>query len=122
MDQTCFAVLYCVITSILFIDNILPFLINTIMDGLLLIALIVVAVTIGKPLSYVDCQVIGNMDNVSSAYDFTLALGSSLNQNGGQINYEHWIGATKSTCLEMKAIWGLSISLWSVELVAHISR
>ena len=83
------------------------------MDSLLLIAVIVVAVTVGKPLSYLDCQVIGQVSGAtSSAYAFTAALGDSLDQDGGGIDYSHWIGGTKSTCLEMKSIWGLSIALW----------
>lgn len=91
----------------------LPFLINTGMDGMLLIAVAVVAITVGKPLSYLDCQSIGSASSVtSSAYEFTAALGSSLNENGGGLNYNNWIGATKATCFEMKAIWGLSIALW----------
>lgn len=112
-EQTCIAVLYCAITFILFLDGILPFLINTGMDGMLLIAVAVVAITVGKPLSYLDCQAIGSASSVSSsAYEFTAALGSSLNTNGGGLNYNNWIGATKATCFEMKAIWGLSIALW----------
>jgi hypothetical protein len=96
-------------------DGILPFLINTAMDSLLLIAVIVVAVTVGKPLSYLDCKVIGQVSGASSsAYAFTTALGDSLDQAGGNIDYNHWIGGTKSTCLEMKSIWGLSIALWFV--------
>jgi hypothetical protein len=111
--QTSVAVLYCVITFILFMDGILPFLVNTAMDSLLLIAVIVVAVTVGKPLSYLDCKVIGQVSGAaSSAYAFTAALGDSLDQDGGKIDYNHWIGGTKSTCLEMKSIWGLSIALW----------
>ena len=90
-------------------DDILPFLINAGMDGMLLIAVIVVAVVVGKPLSYLDCQAIGSSDMMSSAYDFTTSLGSNLDQNGGYIN---WVGATKSSCLEMKAVWGLSIAMW----------
>ena len=109
-EQTCIAVLYCAITFILFLDGILPFLVNTGMDGMLLIAVVVVAVTVGKPLSYVDCQTIGS--TTSSAYEFTAALGSSLDKNGGGLNYNNWIGATKTTCYEMKSIWGLSIALW----------
>ena len=104
--------LYCVLTFILFLDNILPFLINTAIDGCLLLAVIVVAVTVGKPLSYLNCQAIGSADDLGSAYDFTMSLGSSLDQNGGQIDYNSWIGTTKPTCLEMKSIWGLSIALW----------
>ena len=102
-------------------DNALPFLVNAGMDGLLLIAVIVVAVVVGKPLSYLNCQVIGKMNgNVASAYAFTSALGNSLDKEGGRINYGHWIGATRSNCLEMKSIWGLSIALWLVTLPGMI--
>ncbi|MCJ1403135.1 hypothetical protein MMC11_006358 [Xylographa trunciseda] len=111
LSVTCIAVIYCVITFILFLDNILPFLITTLIDSLLLIALIVVAVTIGKPLSYLNCQAIGSADDMGSAYDFTMSLGDSINQNGGQIDYGTWVGMTKPTCLETKSIWGLSIAL-----------
>lgn len=111
--QTCIAVLYCTITYILYLDNSLPFLINTGMDSTLLIAVVVVAVTVGKPLSYLNCPIIGSTVSWDSAYSFTAALGSSLNKDGVQINNSNqWIGATKATCLEMKSIWGLSIALW----------
>ena len=121
--QTCIAVLYCAITYILFVDNILPFLINTGMDGMLLIAVVVVAVTLGKPLSYLDCPAIGTTATLNSTYDFTESLGSSLDKLGGQLNFNTLIATTKVTCYEMKAIWGLSISLWYVELkTTHESR
>jgi hypothetical protein len=94
-------------------DGILPFLVNTAMDSLLLVAVIVVAVSVGKPLSYLDCKVIGQVSGASSsAYAFTAALGDSLDQDAGKTDYNNWIGGTKSTCLEMKSIWGLSIALW----------
>lgn len=111
--QTCIAVLYCAITFILFMDNILSFLINTGTDILILIAVIVVAVTVGKPLSYLDCNVIGKMsgDN-ASALSFANSLANNLDKEGGKVSYSHWIGASKANCLEMKAIWGLSIALW----------
>jgi hypothetical protein len=90
-------VLYCAITVILFLDNILPFLINAILDGLFLIAVVVVAVVAGKPLSYLDCKVIGEISGASSsAYAFTAALGSSLDKNG-KINYNDWIGTEHCT-------------------------
>ena len=105
--------LYCLITFILYLDGILPFLINTGTDSLLLIALIVVAVVVGKPLSYVNCSMVGKLTGAdSSAYAFTSALASNLNKEGGEISYRSWIGASKSNCLEMKSIWGLSIALW----------
>ena len=95
----------------MFLDNILPFLVNAVFDSLFLIALIVVAVTVGKPLSYLDCKVVGDITGAaSSAYAFTAALGNSLSD--GKVNYNNWIGTSKSTCLEMKSIWGLSVALW----------
>ncbi|MCJ1474163.1 hypothetical protein MMC13_002821 [Lambiella insularis] len=108
LSVICIAVIYCAITFILFLDNILPFFINTAIDGLLLIAVIVIAVAVGEPLSYLSCQSIGSGADTGSAYDFTMSLGGSLNQNGGQIDYSTWIGTTKPTCMEMKSIWGLT--------------
>jgi hypothetical protein len=87
-------------------------LISTGIDTLFLIALVVVSVVVGKPLSYLNCQVLDEISNAtSSAYDFTSALGNSLNKDG-KVDYTEWIGTSKSTCLEMKSIWGLSIALW----------
>ena len=82
------------------------------MDFLVLIALIVVAVTVGEPLTSLNCQAIGTPSDASNAADFATDLGNSLNQNGATIDYNTWIGTTMTTCLEMKAIWGFSISLW----------
>ena len=111
--QVCIAIIYCAITLILFFDNILPFLINTVVDGLILIALIVITVVVGRPLSYMNCQAIGDLTGAGSdAYSFAVALGSSLNKNGGTIDYGSWSGYTKANCLESKSIWGLCISLW----------
>lgn len=110
--QTCIAILYCAITYILHIDNILPYLINTGMDGMMLIALIVVAVVVGKPLSYLNCQVIGTSSVAESASQLRSELHESLTRQGGKVIYGNWIGANKTTCYEMKAIWGLSIALW----------
>lgn len=95
-------------------DNILPFLINTALDGLLTIALVVIAVVVGKPLSFLNCKVIGDLAG-GSAYAFAAELESELNKDGGKIDFSHWIGATKTICYEMKSIWGLSIALWYVE-------
>jgi hypothetical protein len=95
------------------IDKMLPFFMNTVMDGLFLIAVIVVAVVVGRPLSYLNCQMIGELTGTNtSALAFTTNLSSYLNENGGVIDYNTWIGASQATCLEMKSIWGLSIALW----------
>ncbi|RVX65892.1 hypothetical protein B0A52_10256 [Exophiala mesophila] len=111
LSIVCVAVLYCAITVILYFDKILPFFISAGLDALFLIALVVISVIVGKPLSYLNCQVLDDMSNAtSSAYDFTSALGNSLNKNG-TVDYSQWIGTSKSTCLQMKSIWGLSIAL-----------
>jgi len=112
ISVTCVSAMYCATTFILFLDGILPFLINAGMDALLLIAVIVVAVVAGKPLSYLDCNVIGKITGSnSSAYAFTAALANRLDKEGEDLSYRYWIGASKSNCLEMKSIWGLSIAL-----------
>jgi hypothetical protein len=113
--QVCIAVLYCAITFILFLDNLLPYLIITGVDVAFLVALVVVSVIVGRPVSYLNCSVLDDMANTSSsAFDFTSALGSSLSDNSGGIDYSRWIGTSKATCLEIKSIWGLSMALWYV--------
>ncbi|RMJ25455.1 hypothetical protein PHISP_03690 [Aspergillus sp. HF37] len=107
---TCIAVIYCIITTILLLDDILPFLACACMDGLVLIALIVVSVIIGKPVSYLDCRALGG-GAPSSTLAFTTHLSSMLDGVGGKVEYENWIGASKAICLETKAIWGLCIAL-----------
>ena len=112
--KTCLAIIYCVITVILHIDNILPYLINTGVDGLMLIALTVVSVVIGKPLSYLNCKVIGTASVSQSAYQLGAELKATIKNKGhdSTLAYSNWISADKTTCYEMKAIWGLGIALW----------
>lgn len=105
LSVTCIAVLYCAITYILYWDHLLPFLVNTGLDGALLIAVIVVAVTIGKPLSYLNCAALSNDGGNTNAFI------SSVGQNMGKVDYFVFVGASKTTCYEMKSIWGLSIAL-----------
>lgn len=104
LSVTCIAVLYVAITFILYLDAYLPFLISTALDGLLLIAVIVVAVTVGKPLSYLNCSALPSSGTTSSFLD-------SVGKNIGKVDYWIWAGASKITCFEMKSIWGLSIAL-----------
>jgi len=103
--QTCISVLYVAISYILYFDSILPLLIAAGLDSALLIAVIVVAVTTGKPLSYLNCAAL------SSKGGATASFMSSMGQNMKKDNYWVWTAASKATCYEMKAIWGLSIAL-----------
>jgi len=104
LSVTCIAVLYCAITYILYLDAQLPFLISSVLDSLLLIAVIVVAVTTGQPLSYLDCRTLPSKGTTS-------AFIASVGHNMSKVNYWVWAGASRTTCYEMKAIWGLSIAL-----------
>ncbi|KKK20237.1 hypothetical protein ARAM_003215 [Aspergillus rambellii] len=113
---TCIAVMYCIISTILFLDDILPFLACGVMDALILIAVIVVAVTIGKPLSYLQCNEIGtgvgdSSSSSSSAYTFATHLSSYLGHLTGVVDYQSWVGTSEPVCLEAKSIWGLSIAM-----------
>ncbi|KAJ5096389.1 hypothetical protein NUU61_005745 [Penicillium alfredii] len=112
ISVTCIAVMYCLITAILFLDDILPFLACAAMDLLVLVALIVVAVVVGKPLSYLKCSALAELGyKDSTAYALSSHLSSYLATLSGKIDYTSWIGASKPICLETKAIWGLSIAL-----------
>ena len=98
------AFLYIAMTYILYMSSFLHFLISAGIDCALLIAVIVVAVTVGKPLSYLDCAVLPSKGTTS-------AFLKSVGINMSKVNYWVWAGASKTTCFEMKAIWGLSIAL-----------
>jgi len=89
-------------------------LLNAGVDGMLLIAFSVVAIVVGRPLSYLNCQVIGSNSVAESAAQLNAELKQSLHENGGHVVYSNWIGASRTVCYEMKAIWGLSIALWYV--------
>lgn len=111
--QTCIAAIYCIITAILYTDDILPFLACAVLDTLLLIALIVVAIIVGKPLSYLKCTTLAELgDKDATSYAFASRLSSYIASVSGKIDYVSWIGASKAICIETKAIWGLSIGLW----------
>ncbi|RAL04289.1 uncharacterized protein BO80DRAFT_422135 [Aspergillus ibericus CBS 121593] len=118
---TSIAVIYAFITTILFVDNILPFLATAILDTLILIAVIVVSVIIGKPLSYLQCNKIEDVTgDGSSAYTFATHLGSYLDDLSGSVDYTSWIGGTKAVCLEAKSIWGLCIAMCIMFFISGI--
>lgn len=105
--------IYCIITGILYFDDILPFLPCAIIDLFLLVALIVVAVIMGKPLSYLQCSSLSSLGfKDATIYAFASRLSSVVASLSGKIDFVAWIGASKTICLETKAIWGLSIALW----------
>ncbi|KAI9369576.1 hypothetical protein BJX61DRAFT_136518 [Aspergillus egyptiacus] len=116
---TSIATIYTIITTILFIDDILPFLYSGILDSLLLIAVIVVSVLLGKPLSYLECSEIGQILDGSingdgdrgSAYTFATHLSAYLGNLSGQVDYQAWVGTSRGVCVEAKSVWGLGIGM-----------
>lgn len=104
LSITCIAALYIIVTYILYFDNQLSFLLSTGIDSLLLIALIVIAVKTGMPISYLHCNALSSNGSVS-------AFVESVEDNMKSTNYWVWVGASKASCYEMKSIWGLSIGL-----------
>lgn len=91
-------------------------------DSLLLIAFIVVAVTVGKPLSFLNCYAIGvapsKAVDAQSAYAFSVSVKNNLNTPGSGLGMGNWAGATKTNCFQTKTVWGLSIALWYVRSIA----
>ncbi|KAJ5935813.1 hypothetical protein N7466_005360 [Penicillium verhagenii] len=115
ISVTSIAVIYCIISEILYLDDILPFLPSAGLDFLILIGMIVVAVIMGKPLSYLGCSSLSDLgDSDAAAYAFSEHLDGYMDSLTGKIDYEAWIGASKAICFETKAVWGLSIALWFV--------
>ena len=82
-------------------------------DSLLLIAFIVCAVTLGKPMSFLNCYVIGKSSaeiDAQYANAFVTATVSNLNKSTSSLG--HWAGVTRSNCFQAKTVWGMAIALW----------
>jgi hypothetical protein len=119
--QVCIATLY-ILVSIAFYwsEANLGLLVMSGVDSLLLIAFIVVAVTVGKPISYLNCYVIGKSTtevDAAYAYAFTSSVKNNLNTMGDKLSLGHWAGVTRSNCFQAKTVWGLSIALWYVNQI-----
>lgn len=106
------AIIYVVITYILYYDNMLPLLFTSIFDGLLLIASIVVATLIGKPLSKLNCAALSARTNLSlTSYYITLPSGVKTRSLSKTLSYFTFVAVDQPTCIEIKAVWGLGIAL-----------
>jgi hypothetical protein len=77
-------------------------------DFLILIAFIVVSVSVGRPVSYMNCyHPLELPDKNATAARLIEEVMSSLNQSG----LRYWAHLSKSNCFETKAIWGFGIAL-----------
>lgn len=76
-------------------------------DAAVLIMVVVVAVLVGKPVSYLKCQSYPNEGNTANFID-------SVYRNVKKVkgsNVFEWADPDKTACYEVKALWGLSVSL-----------
>ena len=83
----------------------LGLLVMTGIDSLLLIAFIVCAVTLGKPLSYLNCHIIGKWSrgvDIQYANTFVTAATNNPNAIGSSLNLLYWSSVTKSSCSQAK--------------------
>ncbi|KAI1843611.1 hypothetical protein JX265_007397 [Neoarthrinium moseri] len=109
------ASLYIAITYILYYDGLLPLLIAGVFDFLLLIATIVVAATVGKPLSKLTCEILpaAGTSTITSGSTFVasttgVSYRSILTK---AVDYFTFVAVDQPHCYEIKAVWGLSIAL-----------
>lgn len=85
------------------------------MDLCLLVATIVVAATIGMPLSLLTCKALP--ESVPSAISSGITMVSTAqgvtyrSVLGKAVNYFAFVATDRAHCYEIKAIWGLSIAL-----------
>lgn len=104
--------IYVVITYILYYDNMLPLLFTAILDGVLLVASIVVAALIGKPLSMLNCKALPPQTDASfGTYSTALPFPTRAVSITKTLSYFTFVAVDQPTCYKIKAVWGLAISL-----------
>ncbi|KAF6825011.1 hypothetical protein CMUS01_09995 [Colletotrichum musicola] len=104
---SCIATLYIVLSYILYYDSLLPLLLAAGADTLLLVAVIVVACLLGKPLSHLSCEALPKSGSTAA---FMASVTSNIT-NSQTLSYLVWVGAHQKTCYAVKAVWGLSVAL-----------
>ncbi|KAK8034685.1 hypothetical protein PG993_009680 [Apiospora rasikravindrae] len=113
------AALYVAISYILYYDGLLPLLISAGLDFALMVATIVVAITVGKPLSMLTCEVLPESSSPSSSLAASVTYVASTQTQGityrnvlsKAVNYFAFVAIDQPHCYEIKAVWGLSIAL-----------
>lgn len=80
---------------------------------MLLIAAIVVAVTIGKPLSMLKCELLPQPTPPTETFTVSMSI-SARDYTSAATRYNTYLALITTDqphCYEIKAVWGLSISL-----------
>ncbi|KAI6082483.1 hypothetical protein F4821DRAFT_272449 [Hypoxylon rubiginosum] len=105
------ATLYVSISYILYYDGLLPLLIAGGIDLALMIAAIVVAVTIGKPLSLLKCELLPQPAAPTTTFTMSISARDYASAAAKYNNYLALITTDQPHCYEIKAVWGLGIAL-----------
>ncbi|TRX95039.1 hypothetical protein FHL15_004124 [Xylaria flabelliformis] len=108
---TSISTLYVAISYILYYDGMLPLLIAGGLDFALLVALIVVSVTIGQPLSRLQCELLPEPVSSTTSFIATITGRSYENAAARYNSYLALITTDQPHCYEIKAVWGLGIAL-----------
>ncbi|GAW25661.1 hypothetical protein SAMD00023353_1002430 [Rosellinia necatrix] len=112
------AALHVVISYILYYDGMLHLLVASGLDAALLIAFIVVAATIGKPLSTLRCEVLPEFVPAAAMF-----IGSATGYQPASIRYNAYLSLIRTDqphCYEIKAVWGLGIALAVLFLFSNV--
>ncbi|KAL7927268.1 hypothetical protein ACQKWADRAFT_327152 [Trichoderma austrokoningii] len=112
----CLAMVYIIISYILYWDHMLPLLIATVVDSLFFIASIVVACVVGRPVSFLNCSAFPNKGNTSA---FIYSLFANVQHSSADIF--QWVDPSKTSCFELKSVWGLSIATTILFFMSAVS-
>ncbi|KAI9899091.1 hypothetical protein N3K66_005552 [Trichothecium roseum] len=102
----CLASLYIAISYILYWDHMLPMLVAAGADLGILVAVVVVAVLVGKPVSYLACDAYPKEGNTANFID---SVYRNVRYSDGRVF--RWVDPDRAACYEMKSLWGLSVAL-----------
>ncbi|KAI1772132.1 hypothetical protein F4818DRAFT_444758 [Hypoxylon cercidicola] len=119
---TSIATLYVAISYILYYDGLLPLLIAGGIDLTLLVAAIVVAVTIGKPLSLLKCELLPQPTAPTQTFTMSISARDYASAAARYNNYLALITTDQPHCYEIKAVWGLSIALCVLFAFSAVGR
>ncbi|TKX23401.1 hypothetical protein C1H76_4469 [Elsinoe australis] len=115
LSVTCIATFYTLISIPFFYAQAnLGLFIMTGIDGLLLLAFLVVAIVFGRPLSYLNCYTLPNISAAAEAANgaaWAQSLASNMGKSGARLGFWSWAGASKVICFQTKSIWGMCIAL-----------
>ncbi|KAI3324626.1 hypothetical protein HD806DRAFT_534092 [Xylariaceae sp. AK1471] len=108
---TSISTLYVAISYILYYDGMLPLLVAGGIDLSLLVGMIVVAVTIGKPLSMLQCELLPQPASPTATFVTSITTRSYASAAAKYNSYLALITTDQPHCYEIKAVWGLGIAL-----------